>query len=318
MLNDKNILITGASGFVGASLAHALYKTNKVYLLIRKTSNLWRLNSIARNPNIIFLYGELENFESMESVADNFYDLVIHSATYGGYRFQQDDNKIVSTNLTGVINLLNTVQKTGYDTFINIGSSSEYGVKTAPMKESDLLEPLSTYGVTKAAATLYCRTTSKNSEKKIVTARLFSPFGIYDDKNRLISQLISSYILRKDFKINTPYAVRDYIYINDVIDAIVKIATFSDDFEFGEIVNIGSGKDIMIKNVNDVLKDIFGYSHVAFSSKENVLKKEDSTSVWKADISKMKKITGWEPACSFEKAMEETVNWQKKNIKYYN
>lgn len=101
---------------------------------------------------------------------------------------------LIETNIVGTINLINACKEVGFDYFINTGSNSEYGEKDHSMKESDLLEPNNEYGITKAAATMYCSYMGKKEQLPIYTFRLFAVYGYFEDTTRLIPSVMVSYI----------------------------------------------------------------------------------------------------------------------------
>jgi len=191
-MDNKKILITGATGFVGANLLRKLIDSkNDIHVIIRSTSNLWRINDIIDKVNAHVC--DLTNRESVEKLVLKIKpQIIFHLAVYGGYQFQEESLKIIDTNLIGIINLLNACCKIGFECFINTGSSSEYGLKNKPMSENDLLEPINDYGIAKAAATLYCQAIGRRENLPIFTLRLFSPYGYYEGPTRLIPYLIIS------------------------------------------------------------------------------------------------------------------------------
>jgi nucleoside-diphosphate-sugar epimerase len=124
-------------------------------------------------------------------------NIIFHSAAYGTSAVQNNTQKIFETNVTGTINLIQSCMDFSFDLFVNTGSSSEYGMKEAPMHESDILEPITDYGVSKAAGTLYGRSVAINRNLPIATLRLFSPFGPYEQGSRLIPSLILAALQKK-------------------------------------------------------------------------------------------------------------------------
>ena len=164
MLRNKKILITGATGFIGANAArYFLKKGARVFIFTRAVSDKWRVRDILRDVSEyrVDLMDSVKLKRAVKAIKPN---VIIHTAVYGGYPLQNNTAKIIGANFTGTVNLINASINTGFELFINTGSSSEYGIKSKPMRETDLLKPINEYGVTKAAAALYCR---KRPKKKI-------------------------------------------------------------------------------------------------------------------------------------------------------
>jgi len=195
---------------------------------------------------------------------------------------------------------------------VNTGSSSEYGIKSGPTDENDFLEPRGDYGVSKAASTLYCRSEGLNKQLPIVTLRLFSPFGPWDDSKRLIPYVIKSLLRKETPQLSTPASVRDYIFIDDVLDAYT--AVVKQPF-FGEIFNIGSGKQHSIGEVVTTIKAILqDGTEPAWGTVE---KRKPEPELWVAKIDKALKQFGWKPSRTHCVGLEQTIAWMKNNLTLY-
>lgn len=121
---------------------------------------------------------------------------------------------LISANVLGTVHLIDAAVATGTcEIFVNTGSSSEYGIKDISMSENDVLEPVNLYGISKAAATNYATLIGKQKKFPIVTYRIFSAYGPYEDHKRLISTLLRSYICNISPELSSPLSVRDFIYI---------------------------------------------------------------------------------------------------------
>lgn len=308
-MNFKKILITGSTGFVGACLTHKLIDLHyEVHSIIRRESNLWRIKNIIDKINLHYV--DLTNVNSLEKLIHNIKpNLIYHLATYGGYLFQNDLNRIIQTNIMGTVNLVNACSKIGFDCFINTGSSSEYGLKSKPMEEEDILKPINNYGFSKAAATLYCQAVAKRERLPIVTLRLFSPYGYYENRGRLIPTVILSCLSGKNPKLSSPKAVRDFIFIEDVIEAYIKVIEISD--IGGEIFNIGYGKQQSAGEVVNKIVELTGNKVRPEWGKVPNPRFEPVT--WMADITKAKNLLNWKPKHSLEEGLSKTTEWFKKN-----
>jgi nucleoside-diphosphate-sugar epimerase len=314
-METKKIIITGATGFVGSNLArYFACQNNEVHLLLRSSSDTWRVADIMEDVNVH--KADLTAPTDLERVVTSVKpDVILHTAVYGGHPFQNDTDKIFEANLQGTINLVKACRGLDYELFVNTGSSSEYGVKRHPMVETDVCEPGEDYGVSKAAASLYCQMAARRDRKPIITFRLFSPFGSYDDYTRLIPSVIISCLNGCPPRVSSPDFVRDYIYIRDVISAYEKAIETSYRQGPGEIINIGSGKQ---QTIGDVVK------HIVQLVDKNIQpewgspgKRQNEPHIWQADISKAKDFLGWKPRYSIEQGLSETVEWFRKNVGLY-
>jgi len=316
-LNGKKVLITGATGFVGANLVRMVLKQGSdVYIITRKKSDKWRIDDVLgeiAEYNTDFNIDLLDCDKLNRIIRRIRPDIIYHTATYGGRPGQKDAIKIVQTNLVGTINLIKACQKFGFDLFVNTGSSSEYGIKERAMQEGDLLEPVNDYGISKSAATQYCRAVARNKGLPIVTLRLFSPYGSYEESTRLIPSVILSCLRGEKPKISSPYFVRDFVYIQDVLDAYAKLSDVPD--LGGEVFNIGSGKQCTVGDVANMIIELSGCCMELEMGMPQGWPNEPKK--WEADISKANDILGWMPKYSMEKGLAETIRWFEKNINIY-
>ncbi|MBC2856157.1 SDR family NAD(P)-dependent oxidoreductase [Cetobacterium sp. 2A] len=310
----EKILITGATGFIGANLARRLLKEDyEVNILTRETSNMWRLKDIYLN--LVDWKVDLNEREKLKNIIKKIRpDYIIHLAIYGGRPNEKDTKKIMESNLQGTINLVDACKEINYKIFINTGSSSEYGKKDKPMREIDICEPTNIYGIAKVGATLYCNYIANRDNKNIGTLRLFSPFGDYEDKGRLFPDIIVNALKNKDIELANPNSVRDFISIQETIDLYLKIIKENLNIK-GEIFNCAYGEQHSVEYVaNKIIEITNTASKLKFGA---ILGRDSDTTSWVGDISKAKDKLGWSPKSKFEDSLVEVCNWFKENINLY-
>jgi nucleoside-diphosphate-sugar epimerase len=308
ILPRKRVLITGGAGFIGANIIHRLLKLNyDINLLIRSSTNLWRLNKVISKLKI-YEIDILDKQKLTKKVEQINPQSIIHLATYSQYRDQTEFEKMVETNIEGTLNLLSASKNVNYDVFINTGSSSEYGIKEKPMKETDLLEPISFYAATKSSATLLCQVFSREFGKPIVTLRPFSVFGPYEEKDRFVPIIIKAVLKNKPIRLTSGNQRRDFIFIKDIVDIYIKALSCGKKLS-GQILNMGTG----IEYTNDeVVKTLFNLTGKSVKTEKGAYKKRLwDTPHWVADISKTKKILSWKPKFTLEEGLRYTYNWIK-------
>lgn len=310
----KSILVTGATGFIGANLVRKLInQTHEVHILKRKEPDIWRIKDILPKVHVhdIDLLEKKKLFSKIQIIKPKVIFHLANLGMYGG--IDPTIEKSININLIGTVNLIEATHNIDYEGFINTGSSSEYGIKYSPMKENDLCQPTSNYAISKLASTLYAQSYAKRTKKPLATLRLFSPFGPFDHPARLIPLTILKLLKKEIFVLNNPLDVRDYIYMDDVIDAYLLCIRKSHKLN-GEIFNIGSGKQIYVKDVIKLLAAKMGSD---LTIQNNISSKENELIVWQADIKKAKRILGWQPKKKLDQGLEETISWFKKNSYLY-
>ncbi len=307
------VLVTGATGFVGACLTRRLVDAGyDVHLFTRAESDRWRIADLlgrVQEHNV-----DLRDRSSVEkSVSEISPKIVCHLATYGGFASQLESTAIYAVNFLGTVNLLRACEQTGFDLFINTGSSSEYGIKSQPMRENDFLEPVGDYGVSKAAAALFCSAEAREKDLPVITFRLFSPFGPWDDPKRLIPFVIKSFLRGEPPKLSTPTSVRDYVFIDDVVNSYLRL--IENPHGGGEIFNIGSGQQYSIGDIVSQIAALIGTDTVPQWGATQPQRKEPVC--WVADRSKAERLLGWCPKISLRAGLEKTIAWIRSNTSLY-
>ena len=217
MTQRKRIVITGGTGFVGSNMCRRLASLgHEIHLLVRPSHNDWRIQDILSELQIYSVdFLDIKVLKSILSMIQP--DWIFHLAAYGAYSFQNDTTNILNTNFISTHHLVEAALDVGFESFVNTGSSSEYGFKTKAHTENDVLEPNSYYAVSKAATTLYCSYTAKHKKVQMPTLRLYSVYGRYEDPRRLMPRLILKALESQYPPLVTPDTARDFIFIEDVI-----------------------------------------------------------------------------------------------------
>lgn len=311
----KKVLITGGAGFIGANFVYKFLKLGyEVNVFEKQKANLWRLEKVMDQIN---LYSpDLTDYTQTEKIIAKIKpETVLHFAAYGAYqRFQQDINLTIETNLRGAINLVNACQKSGAQCFINTGTNSEYGIKDAPMKETDILEADNLYAITKAASTMYCQMMARKFSFPVITIRPFAVYGYFEERERLIPTIIKSCLMNTKLELSRPDSVRDFIFIEDLIDGYLSAIKNAEKIK-GEIFNLGLGKQNTISQVVEIIKKFAGSNIEPLYGEIKMAQTEPKN--WLADISKAKKLLDWEPKYNLEAGLKKNVEWFKNNLIFY-
>lgn len=316
-MKKTSIMITGGAGFIGANLVHALQNNySNIHITVQKSSDIWRLKKVSSKIKSHVV--DLTNHKQCNDVIQKINpDIVFHCAAYGVKQNNDDFRKMIKTNIHGTLNLFSTLSTQNVKKIINLGSVFEYGVQTKNrgFLETDPLEPLTFYGITKVTQTNIAQYFFKSKLLPVVTLRLFTPYGMFEEKGRLISDIMLALIKGSRFKITSPNSVRDFIFMSDVTDAIIK-ASVAQNVD-GEIINIGYGKPISVGMIVEICKKFSKSNKHIVLSNDKMRDYDFLGGKGFANITKSKNKLNWTPSISIEEGLRKSYNWYKKNISYY-
>lgn len=302
------VIITGGTGFVGSNLTRRLLQDgHEVHLLVRQGYTSWRISAIRSDVQLHIL--DLHEKDDLSSTVQRIRpDWIFHLAAYGGNASEKDCCQMVEANIIGTINLVDACLKTGFEAFVNTGSSSEYGFKDSAPSETEWLEPNSHYAVTKASASLFCRYTAQSQNVLMPTLRLYSVYGPYESPNRLLPKLIMLGLKRELPPLVSPETVHDFIYIDDVIEAYL-LAARTPGQEPGATYNVGTGAQTTLREVVAVARRLMDIPvEPVWGSMPS---RQWDANTWVADIRKIEKKLGWRPRYTFEEGFRQMVDWHK-------
>lgn len=236
-LYNKRVLVTGGNGYLGTNLVNSLKESGADIFIIDKKINE------GKNEYCI----DITDKNEVEKVINEIKpQLIFHlAALLNRERDFSNHEMITKVNYNGTINLLLALKDINYDNFIFTSTSEVYGSNKAPFNEEMIPNPASPYSMSKLFAEIAIRTFSDIHNKNYTILRLFNFFGKNMPKNFFIPQLINSLKHETSFKMTKGQQKRDFLHINDVINAI--ILTINNENANNETFNICSGKAITIK-----------------------------------------------------------------------
>jgi nucleoside-diphosphate-sugar epimerase len=302
----KRVILTGGTGFVGANLARRLLRDgHEVHLLVRPKYQPWRIDKI--RPDVRLHELHLHETEAVARVVSQIRpDWVFHLAVHGAYSWQTDWEQMVRTNIQGTMSLVSACLNTGFEAFVNTGSSSEYGFKDHAPAESEPMEPNSHYAVTKAAATMFCRHTAQSRQVHLPTLRLYSVFGPYEDPGRLLPTLIMRGLKGELPPLADPNVARDFVYVDDVVEAYLLAASVRTP-EWGSIYNVGSSVQTTLRDAVEVARQVLNIgAEPVWNTTPN---RSWDANVWVSDNRKIRAQLSWEPRSTFAEGFRLMADW---------
>jgi UDP-glucose 4-epimerase len=306
----RRTLVTGATGFVGSNLARRLVEDgHDVHLMLRPAHATWRIEAMREASHLHVV--DLSDHDAVSASVDAIRpDWVFHLAVHGAYSSQGDVHQMIRTNIVATVNLVEACLRTGCEAFVNTGSSSEYGFKDHAPHEAEWLEPNSSYAVTKAAATMYCRHMAQRHGIHLPTLRLYSVYGPFEEPTRLMPTLVVRGLQGTLPPLVTGEITRDYVYADDVVQAYLLAAARPTE-ELGAVYNVGSGVQTSLREVVDLARRVLSIPEEPHWG--SMPSRQWDTNCWVADCRKIQHALGWQPRYTLDRGFGELVRWFREH-----
>lgn len=299
------ILVTGASGFVGANLFKKIAAVRSDVFAVERHHKSWRLADVKDDAVIMVDLNDPAATKNL--VASLRPQTIFDCVAYGAYSFQTNASLIYQTNFLAVANLVELLSKTPVSAFIHAGSSSEYGTNCSAPLESDSCMPNSHYAVSKLSATDYLAYMGKHRGFPCVSLRLYSVYGELEDTSRLIPNLLRNATRATLPPLVHPDISRDFVHIDDVCAAFVMSAAKMHPGLYGEAFNIGTGVKTTIADLIRIVKDQFIIGQEPDYG--SMGPREWDLSDWYADPRKAQEQIGWSANITLPEGLRRMATW---------
>lgn len=298
------IFITGGTGFIGKVLVEKLAKTsNKILLLTRKRS----ASEFKQYKNLEIIRGDLSDTKTLHKKLSEFSpEVVIHLAWEG---IPDYSSEMSLSNLYKSLNLYQIISKLKCKKVICAGSLWEYGTTKGKVPEDTQIIPFNLFTAAKNSLNILGREIFKEKDTTFIWLRIFYVYGPGQRMGSLIPSIIDSIKNNKAPEIRNPEAKNDFVYVDDVAEAIISFLN-KKDIESGEY-NVGSGK---LTSIRDILRMISTNMKSKLHFEKSEMKQQDKLAYLRADLRKIKNATGWEPQYDFKEGLKKTIESFKSKV----
>jgi dTDP-glucose 4,6-dehydratase len=309
----KRVLVTGGAGFIGSNYVRYLLQTHPdwhVVVLDKLTyaGNLDNLRDVMDGGRVTFIRGDVADPKAVELAMDGCQWVINFAAETHVDRSIEEPGSFVLTDVYGTYVLLEAARKAGVEKFVQVSTDEVYGsVPEGSSKEDDPLRARSPYSASKAGGDLMAYAYFVTYGVPVMITRSSNNFGPYQHPEKLIPLFITNALEDKPLPVyGDGLYVRDWLYVVDHCRALDVVL---DKGAPGEIYNIGAGNERTNLEITRMILDLLG------KSEELIVHVQDRPGHdrrYSLDSSKIRSL-GWEPAHSFEAALEATVRWYVAN-----
>ncbi len=315
-LKNKHVLVTGSDGFIGSHLVEGLInKGCRVRAFVYYNSfNSWGwLDSLPKKTlnQIEVFAGDIRDPNGVrESMKD--IDMVFHLAALIAIPFSyHSPDSYVDTNIKGTLNILQAAKDAGCQRILTTSTSEVYGTaQYIPMDENHPFQGQSPYSATKIGADRLAESFYKSFNTPVTLVRPFNTFGPRQSARAIIPTIITQLLAGKEeIKLGNLKPTRDFSYVKDTVRGFLAIAESEN--TIGEEINIASQQEISMGKLAQALIDEINPAAQIVSDDIRLRPEKSEVDRLLGSNAKIKNLTGWEPAYSFKKGLEETVKWFK-------
>lgn len=305
----KKILITGGTGFIGYHLAKKCLDLN------------WQVTSLSKykpkkkriHKKVKYIFCDISNKKKLSKIITTKYTYVVNLA---GYVDHSHKLKTYKSHYIGCKNLADIFLNSDIKKFVQVGSCIEYGKIRSPQVEKKInkQKTYSIYGKSKLLSTKLLIGYFKKKNFPATILRLYLVYGPHQDKNRVIPITIINALKNSSFRCSSGIQFRDFTYIDDVINSIIKALKHKN--TNGEIINIGSGKPIQVKYLINLICKFIKKGKPIFGKIQ--LRKDEILRLY-PNIKKAKKLLRWTPKTNLKSGLLKTIRFYSsiKKVKYF-
>ncbi len=316
-----NILVTGGAGFIGSHLCERLIAKGERVVCLDNFHPFYspgikrqNLSAILSHPSFRLVEGDIRNPGDLDKCfADSGIDLVIHLAAMAGVRPSIENPLLYAdVNISGTLQVLLACQKYGVKRMLFASSSSVYGNKDGgSFRETDPVDqPVSPYAATKRAGELVCYNQSRLMDMSIVCLRFFTVFGPRQRPDLAIHKFTRLLCEGSPIPVYGDGSTsRDYTYIDDTIDGVLKAIDYIGSHHGFEIFNLGESRTVSLAEMLAGLEKATGKK--ALIDRQPL--QPGDVAYTCADITKSREVLAYNPVWTFEDGLSRFLDWYYKN-----
>jgi len=320
-VTGKRFLVTGGAGFIGSHVVDRLLTQGPAGVVVVDNFDEFYDPQIKRaniadhvdDQAYLLVNADIRDYSALKQVfAEHHFDAVIHLAAKAGVRPSVvDPRAYTEVNINGTMNLLELAESNGVRKFVFASSSSVYGpAATPPFREDAPLTPISPYAATKAAGEMLAHTYSHLYGTQVVCLRFFTVYGARQRPDLAIHKFARMIASRSPIPVyGDGSAERDFTYIDDILQGMM--AAIEYEATPFEIINLGESQTVTVNRMIELLEEALGRKAVI----ERRPPQPGDLPLTHADITKARKLLGYQPTTPIETGIKKFAEWFKLGVR---
>ena len=319
ILKNKQVLVTGADGFIGSHLVESLMEEGckvRAFVYYNSFNSLGWLDSFPEKKlkNIEIFAGDIRDPNGVETAMKGC-EVVFHLAALIGIPFSyHSPDSYVDTNIKGTLNVLQASRKLGSEKVLVTSTSEVYGTaKYVPIDENHPYQAQSPYSATKIAADKLAESFCRSFGLPVVVVRPFNTYGPRQSARAVIPTIISQLLAGfTEIKLGNLSPTRDFVFVKDTTNGFIEIA--KSDKTFGEEINIATGVEISIGQIANDIKNLINPGAKIVSIQDRFRPPQSEVERLLGSNKKLLSLTNWKSQYDLKKGLEETIEWLRNPV----
>lgn len=320
-IKGKNVLVTGAGGFVGSHLVETLVKRGaRVRAFVHYNSrNDWgMLEDVGKNilNEIEVVTGDLKDADCVREAVRG-QQVIFHLGALIGIPYSYvNPRDVVDTNINGTLNVLTAALDFDMEKVVHTSTSEIYGTaRYVPMDEEHPVNPQSPYAASKLGADLLASSFHRSFDLPVGIIRPFNIYGPRQSARAVIPSIITQVLLKRKISLGSVFPTRDLTFVKDSVNGFINFAECEK--TVGEVVNLGSGLEVSINQIVTLISNCLGKKIQIKREKKRIRPEKSEVERLFSDSSKAKRLFGWQPKIDLKQGIERAINWYEKNLRRY-
>jgi dTDP-glucose 4,6-dehydratase len=317
----KNVLVTGAGGFIGSHLVEKLAQSGagvRAFVRYNSRGDPGLLSMLPKGilDKLEIIPGDLRDLQALLSASRDV-EIIFHLGALIAIPYSyKHPAEVVESNVMGTMNVLLASRENRIERLVHTSSSEVYGSAVrVPIDESHPLQGQSPYsaskiGADKIAESFYCA-----YDLPVVTVRPFNTFGPRQSARAVIPSIIIQALNQNEVHLGNLEANRDFTYVSDTVDGFL-CAGHTPSVE-GKTINLGVGREIKIMDLTDEIISILGKPVKIVVDSERLRPEKSEVTRLLSDNRLAKELLGWTPQVSLQEGLFKTIEWISEHREYY-
>lgn len=319
-ISSEKVLVTGAGGFIGSHLVEALLREGcdiRAFVHYNSSNNYGFLETLGPQlKDIEVVAGDLRDKDAVRRAVAEC-GIVFHLGALIGIPYSYlNPADAVATNVGGTLNVLDAARELNTEKVIVTSTSEVYGTPLyVPVDEKHPLQAQSPYAASKIAADKLAESYCLSYDLPVAIVRPFNTFGPRQSARAIVPTIAVQALCGDKIRIGSVTTQRDLLYVDDTVSAFLAVA--AQDSAVGKVINFGTGGDVSIGELIEIILTILKKTATIIHDDERVRPAKSEIQRLVCNYSLAQDLLNWEPKVSLEDGLHSTLAWIREHLDYY-